>query len=120
MRFFLGSFSTAKVAIALGRDACGFEINKNAFDYQLNEIKKIKKGEWINQLRPVPENKFQSTKGPISTEEKISILKEYEHLKLSGFSKQQCIEKLSEKYQRGYWSILNLITQNTHPSPTLF
>lgn len=118
--FFLGSFSTAKVAIALGRDACGFEINKNAFDYQLNEIKKIKKGEWINQLRPVPENKFQSTKSPISTKEKINILKEYEHLKLSGFSKQQCIEKLSEKYHRGYWSILNLITENHQQTLSLF
>ena len=39
--FFLGGFSTAKVAIGLGRKACGFEINKNAFDYQLKEIEKI-------------------------------------------------------------------------------
>jgi site-specific DNA-methyltransferase (adenine-specific) len=31
--FFLGGFSTAKVALNLGRKACGFEINKNAFDY---------------------------------------------------------------------------------------
>ena len=42
--FFLGSFSTAKVAIGLGRDACGFELNKNAFDYQMKEISKMKKG----------------------------------------------------------------------------
>lgn len=31
--FFLGSFSTARVAIALGRDATGFEVNKTGFDY---------------------------------------------------------------------------------------
>jgi len=36
--FFLGSFSTAKVAISLERRACGFEINKNAFDYQIQTI----------------------------------------------------------------------------------
>jgi site-specific DNA-methyltransferase (adenine-specific) len=36
--FFLGSFSTAKVAIDLGRKACGFELNKNAFDYQMSII----------------------------------------------------------------------------------
>lgn len=35
--FFLGSFSTAKVALSLGRQACGFEINKNAFDYQMEQ-----------------------------------------------------------------------------------
>ena len=46
--FFLGSFSTAKVAIALGRNACGFEINEKAFNYQIKEIQKIKKGEWLN------------------------------------------------------------------------
>ena len=37
--FFLGSFSTAKVAIGLGRYACGFEINKIAFDYQIENMK---------------------------------------------------------------------------------
>lgn len=36
--FFLGSFSTAKTAIALNRNACGFEINKNAYDYYIREI----------------------------------------------------------------------------------
>jgi site-specific DNA-methyltransferase (adenine-specific) len=40
--FFLGSFSTAKVALSLGRRACGFELNKNAFDYQLGEIQNKK------------------------------------------------------------------------------
>jgi len=55
--FFLGGFSTAKVAIGLGRNACGFEINKNAFDYQNEEIGKIKPGELLLQMRRVPENK---------------------------------------------------------------
>lgn len=118
--FFLGSFSTAKVAIALGRNACGFEINKNAFDYQLKEIEKIKKGEWLSQIRTVPKNKFQSAKGRVSPEEKTNILKDYEHFKISGLSKQECIEKLSEKYHRGYWSILNLITENPQQSLSLF
>jgi len=36
--FFLGSFSTAKVAIGLGRKATGFEKNKKAFDYQTKEM----------------------------------------------------------------------------------
>jgi site-specific DNA-methyltransferase (adenine-specific) len=55
--FFLGSFSTAKVAIDLGRRACGFEVNKNAFDYQIKEIEKIKRSELLSRLRQLPENK---------------------------------------------------------------
>jgi site-specific DNA-methyltransferase (adenine-specific) len=39
--FFLGGFSTAKTAINLGRKACGFEINRIAFDYQIQQIAKI-------------------------------------------------------------------------------
>jgi site-specific DNA-methyltransferase (adenine-specific) len=39
--FFLGGFSTAEVAIGLGRNACGFEINKIAFDYQISEMRKL-------------------------------------------------------------------------------
>jgi len=33
--FFLGGFSTVKVAIELGRKACGFEINTNAFNHNI-------------------------------------------------------------------------------------
>jgi site-specific DNA-methyltransferase (adenine-specific) len=47
--FFLGGFSTAKAAIGLGRNACGFEINKNAFDYQFPKIEKIKSGELLSK-----------------------------------------------------------------------
>jgi site-specific DNA-methyltransferase (adenine-specific) len=36
--FFLGSFSTAKVARSLGRRATGFEKNKQAFDYQITQL----------------------------------------------------------------------------------
>lgn len=43
---FLGGFTTAKVAIGLRRDIIGFEINKHAYDYQLDEMKKYKEG-WL-------------------------------------------------------------------------
>lgn len=35
---FSGSFSTAKMAIELGREACGFEINQKAFEYQMTQM----------------------------------------------------------------------------------
>jgi site-specific DNA-methyltransferase (adenine-specific) len=110
--FFLGSFSTAKVAIGLGRSACGFEINKHAFDYQIAEIKKVKSGELLSELRDVPDNKLFNKGKPLSDEEGLQIISEYYQLQKTGISKKTVCDKISEKYGRGYWSIQNLINNN--------
>ncbi|MDR1652130.1 MAG: site-specific DNA-methyltransferase [Prevotellaceae bacterium] len=110
--FFLGSFSTAKVAIGLGRRACGFELNNTAFDYQISEIEKIKSGELIAKLRQVPENKLINKGKPVSEQEKMLILDEFQNFTLKGYSKKSAIENLSDKYGRGYFSVLNLISAN--------
>ncbi|MDR1951763.1 MAG: site-specific DNA-methyltransferase, partial [Bacteroidales bacterium] len=107
--FFLGSFSTAKVAIGLGRQACGFEINKNAFDYQIKEIEKIKSGELLSELRQVPENKLFNKGKPLSDEETEQIISEFYRLQQRGITKKLACDKISEKYGRGYWSILNIV-----------
>jgi site-specific DNA-methyltransferase (adenine-specific) len=113
--FFLGSFSTAKVAIGLGRRACGFEINKNAFDYQISEIEKIKSGEMLSELRQVPENKLVNKGKSLNDEEINLILTDFNKLINRGLNKKESINKISEKYGRGYFSITNLISsQNQH------
>ena len=111
--FFLGSFSTAKVAIGLGRKACGFEINKNAFDYQIAEIEKIQSGELLAELRQVPENKLINQGKPLSEDEVQNILSDFIRLSQKGFSKKTAIESLSNKYGRGYWSLTNILANNT-------
>ena len=107
--FFLGSFSTAKTAIGLGRNVCGFEINKNAFDYQIKEIEKVKSGELLQELRQIPQNKLFKKGKPLSKEETEQIILEFNSLQKSGFSKKVACCNISEKYGRGYWSILNII-----------
>jgi len=52
--FFLGSFSTAKVAIGLNRKATGFELNKTAYDFQMERMKTISPGWLLPRLRKVP------------------------------------------------------------------
>ena len=42
--FFRGSFSTAKIVKSLNREAVGFEISKDAFEYQVHEFEEIKTG----------------------------------------------------------------------------
>jgi site-specific DNA-methyltransferase (adenine-specific) len=112
--FFLGSFSTAKVAIGLGRNACGFEINKNAFDYQITEIEKVKSGELLSELRQVPQNKLFNKGKPLSNEETEQIISEFYQLQQRGISQKNACDKISEKYGRGYWSILNIVGSNNY------
>jgi site-specific DNA-methyltransferase (adenine-specific) len=111
--FFLGSFSTAKVAIGLGRNACGFEINKNAFEYQINEIEKVKSGELLSELRQVPENKMFNQGKPLKEDELQRIVSDYLMLSKKGLSKKSAITSLSDKYGRGYWSLTNVLKERS-------
>lgn len=110
--FFLGSFSTAKVALGLGRNACGFELNKNAFDFQNKQIKKIKKGNLLDLMRKVPENKLTNKGKPISLTLEKEILEKFNELMQTNITKKKSIELLSEEYGRGYWSITRIIEKN--------
>ena len=122
--FFLGSFSTAKVAIGLNRNACGFEINKNAFDYQIKELGKVKSGELFSELRQVPKNKLFNKGKPLSIEETRQIISEFYLLQQKGISQKHACDTISEKFGRGYWSILNIVgnsnNRNENKVVTLF
>ncbi|HOV12796.1 MAG TPA: site-specific DNA-methyltransferase [Spirochaetota bacterium] len=110
--FFLGSFSTAKVAIGLGRKACGFEVSKTAFDYQIKQIENIKHGSMLDELRQVPSNKITNRGKRLQNGEKDSIIADFNLLMSNGHLKKDAIENLSNKYGRGYWSILKIIDGN--------
>ena len=115
--FFLGSFSTAKVAIGLGRDACGFELNKHAFDYQIKEVEKIKHGELLSCLRQVPNNKMKNQGKPLLQDEKEQIVTEFESFIKNGVTQKKACSIISDKYGRGYWSILNIVSSSKPNSP---
>jgi len=110
--FFLGSFSTAKIAIQLNRNACGFELNKNAFEYQIEQMQLLEKGSLLANLRKIPNNIYTNKGLPINIDEKNNILNDFKHLKKKTNSKKTIIDKLSIKYGRGYWSILKIIDEN--------
>ncbi|MDR1372884.1 MAG: site-specific DNA-methyltransferase [Dysgonamonadaceae bacterium] len=110
--FFLGGFSTAKVAVGLGRQACGFEINKNAFDYQISEMEKIKTGEYMADLREVPVNKLINKGKPLLNSEISQIKGDFILLTKKGVTKKSALDRLSSKYGRGYWSLLKIVDNN--------
>ena len=110
--FFLGSFSTAKIAVGLGRRACGFELNKAAFDHQIKEIENTKSGEMLESLGKPPENRLKNRGKKLSAAESVQILSDFNNIINSGATKRIAIEKVGEKYGRGYWSILNIVKAN--------
>ena len=116
---FLGSFSTAKVAKGLKRGSVGFEVSKNAFDYQICEFENLKSGYLLDQLRKPPENLFVNSGKPISTEDQKQIFLSHTGHLSRGMSKKQSIQILSEKYGRGYWSILRIVDGTTNKSASM-
>ena len=113
---FLGSFSTAKVAKGLNRQAVGFEISKNAFNYQMHEFDKLEVGYLFDQVRKPPDNMFINRGKPISSDDQKQILHAHINHLQRGMSKKQSIQILSEEFGRGYWSILRIIDGTTNKS----
>ncbi len=109
--FFLGSFSTAKVAIGLNRRACGFEKSSVAFDYQIREIKKIVPGSLIPTLRtPAPRKRTRQGER-ISEAERERVTQRYSELKGQKMTQKAAIQQMTEEFGRGYWSLLRMLQQ---------
>ena len=112
--FFLGSFSTAKVAKGLNRRSTGFEISKNAFDYQIQEFENLKAGYLLEQLRTPPENTYINSGKPISEEVYNQILRLHVNQILGGMTKKQSILRISEKFGRSYKSTLRIVEESAN------
>ena len=103
--FFMGSFTTARVAIQTGRFPVGFELNKNAFkNHRLNDVKRA-----ADQMVKVVLPNNQGKK--ISSSEKEQIKAEFQLL-IQSNTKKKSIELLSKKFERGKFSIINLVTKD--------
>ncbi len=107
--FFLGSFSTAKVAIGLNRKTTGFELNQTAFKHQIKQIKKLTPGYILDQLPQPKKNRYFNQGKPITQTEIESITARFQELQSDGHTKKIAIERLSDEYGRGYWSLRKII-----------
>lgn len=116
--FFLGSFSTAKVALGLNRRAGGFEINKAMFDYQIQQIQNIQPGSLLDQLRRPPANVYTRQGKTFTEQEKQRILQSYQACRRQGMNKRQALEQISRESGRGYWSVLKAVDGTTNKSKT--
>ena len=109
---FLGSFSTAKVAISLNRYAIGFEKNKIIYDHQINIVNNLKPGCLLKDLRKPKDSGLENTGKPWSDLEIDKVCKKYRKLYKEIGNKRKSIDNLSKEFGRGYFSLLNVINKN--------
>jgi site-specific DNA-methyltransferase (adenine-specific) len=107
---FLGSFSTAKVAIGLNRKATGFEKSSTAYKYQIKEMEKVIPGSLITGLKkPIISGRENEGKR-WGKDEKENLFTRFDELYPIHKTKRKCIDVLCEEYGRGYFSILNVLS----------
>jgi site-specific DNA-methyltransferase (adenine-specific) len=107
--FFMGSFTTADCALRLGRNTCGFELNKNSYEYYFSKMCEIDFG--IDYLEPKKDDHFPNQGKAITDKERLEIVTKFNFNK---GTKKQRINELSIEFGRGYFSILNIINNETH------
>lgn len=107
--FFMGGFSTARVAKGLNRRFAGFEISSPVFDYQRRAFDSVRAGYLLPSLRRPPDNVYANRGKPIDEAERCRIEGEYRRLRLRGASKKAAIEAISREVGRGRWSVLRMV-----------
>jgi site-specific DNA-methyltransferase (adenine-specific) len=102
--FFLGNFTTAVVAKKNGRTPCGFELNDNKFEDNLELVNSTQEEFKDEVYSVVPANQ-----GKTITEEEISDICVYFKDNINTLTKKQIVENLMISQGRGKFSILNII-----------
>jgi len=109
---FMGGFTTAKVAIGLGRKFVGFEISKSIFEQKITDIESIKPGYLYETLRvPEANTRHNQGKGWDAADVK-ALLKRYNALRNANCSKKDAIAMLSDEFGRGRWAIERQLKKN--------
>jgi site-specific DNA-methyltransferase (adenine-specific) len=108
---FLGGFSTARVAIGLGRYATGFEISAPIFEAKVSEVMALPSGYLLAEQRNPVIVSRGNRRQPWKEDEKGRLLTRYRTLIGEGSSKKGAIDLLGEEFGRGYWAIWNVLKE---------
>ena len=110
--FFLGNFTTALVAKQLGRIPVGFEKNKEAYDIGMERLRDVEYGERLEELPAIEDTSPRRQGKPITDEENGHICRLYADQREKGKSKKDAIRIVCEHFERGPFSISNIIKRN--------
>ena len=110
--FFLGGFSTAKVAIGLNRRAIGFEKSNLMYDTKIKEMETITPGYLVPALRSPTIKETKNLGQPWTKEDLSNLTERFTTLRAKGKTKKQIIADLGEELGRGRWSIEKALKKN--------
>ena len=103
--FFLGGFSTAKVAIGLNRRAVGFEISRQMYDTEIRELERISPGYLIPTLRTPTIRETKNRGRPWTEEESARLARRFTALRAEGKTRTETLAELGEEFGRGRWAL---------------
>ena len=107
--FFLGNFTTAYNAIKEGRKFMGCEINEKIYNEHADNISNVPFADSVTQIKASTKPKNSGKK--ISEEDTKNICSRYDELHINN-TKKQSIATLQIEFERGYFSILNILKNN--------
>jgi site-specific DNA-methyltransferase (adenine-specific) len=106
---FLGSFSTAKIAIGLNRRACGFEMSPTAFQYQMAQVTRIQPGSLLPTLRQPSHSPLKNQNKRWTEAEKEALHRRYAGLLNEHCTKKRAIEILTHETGRGRFALMKVL-----------
>jgi site-specific DNA-methyltransferase (adenine-specific) len=107
--FFMGNFTTASAALKLGRRVCGYEINKESYDYNIGKINEIEFGCDLINIKNVNNITPPNQGAKITIQEIFNICKDYREWSNQGMKKGDISKGLQDKFGRGRFAIKNIL-----------
>lgn len=107
--FFMGGFSTGRVAIGLNRRFVGFELAQPIFEQRIAEVQALTPG-WLEPTLREPIVQVIKNQGKSWDVADLASLRErFRALQKDGLSKQAAVRILGDEFGRGQWSILKAL-----------
>lgn len=114
---FLGSFSTAKIAIGMNRRACGFEKSHNAFEYQIGQVAEVQPGSLLPTLRQPSHSPLANQGKPWTEADKETLWRRYCQLLHEHGKKKKAVDLLTKETGRGRFALAKILGQLEEVNP---
>ncbi|MBP2146010.1 site-specific DNA-methyltransferase (adenine-specific) [Methanofollis sp. W23] len=117
--FFMGGFSTARVATGLGRKFVGFEVSETIFENGVHDLQAVTPGFLLSSLRTPVLGTPKNQRKRWTADERRRLDRQYEELRNKGTTRKRSIEILQEEFGRGRWAIERALKERKNRSSHL-
>jgi len=107
--FFMGGFTTPRVAIGLKRNFVGFEISEQIYQNGIKKIREVEPGALLEEVRSPEHNQPRNQGEKWTTAEKEKLIKRYRALCQKYNYKKKVIQQLQKELGRGKFGIKRMI-----------